>query len=107
LRTSSSISSIFADWSFSHGYKEGLSLDRINNEKGYSPNNCRWVSWKEQCNNRKSNIPIEYNGKTQNLKSWCDELGLNYHLIYQRIFRDGYTFEQAITSKRYQYRNKK
>lgn len=89
----------FMNWSYQHGYKEGLSLDRIDNEKGYCPENCRWVTWKDQCNNRKNNINVTYQGKTQTLKQWCDELNLNYQLIYSRIKNTGLTFQEAITSK--------
>ena len=98
----------FREWAYANGYREGLSLDRIDNTKGYYPENCRWVTWREQCNNRRSNISYEYNGKTQNLKQWCEELGLNYHLIYQRIKRDGFTFDDAINSGKYElrYRNR-
>ena len=87
----------FRDWSYAHGYKEGLSIDRIDNTKGYSPENCRWVPWCEQSKNRRSNIMITYSEKTQPLKTWCDELNLNYHLIWQRMRKYGYTFEQAIS----------
>ena len=94
----------FRDWAYAHGYEEGLSLDRINNEMGYFPDNCRWVPKEKQSGNRRNNLMFSYNGKTQNLKAWCDELGLKYPVIYNRIRRDGYTFEQAITSKPYEYR---
>lgn len=43
----------FYTWSINNGYNDTLCIDRINNEKGYYPNNCRWVSMKEQCNNRR------------------------------------------------------
>ena len=44
----------FYDWAISHGYTESLELDRIDNDKGYSPDNCRWVTHKENCNNRRN-----------------------------------------------------
>lgn len=43
----------FRDWSMNHGYKKGLEIDRIENNKGYYPDNCRWTTHKENCNNRK------------------------------------------------------
>ena len=88
----------FMNWSYENGYKEGLSLDRIDNGKGYSPDNCRWITWKGQCNNRRSNIAVTYQGRTQTLKQWCDELGLNYRLIYQRMRKQHIAFEQAIST---------
>ena len=53
----------FYNWAVNNGYKEGLTLDRINNDKGYSPDNCRWVTVKEQCKNRSSNHLISFMGK--------------------------------------------
>lgn len=97
----------FMNWSYSNGYKESLSLDRIDNSKGYSPDNCRWVEWREQANNRTSNRLISYKGKTQPIKKWCEELGLSYLFIYQRMHRGGLTFEEAITKPIVKYRSHK
>ena len=58
----------FEEWALLNGYKEGLTIDRINNNLGYSPNNCRWVDKKEQSNNRRYCRIITFNSKTQNLK---------------------------------------
>lgn len=94
----------FMNWSYQNGFKEGLSLDRIDGSKGYSPDNCRWITWKGQCNNRRSNIKITYQGKTQNLVQWCEELGLRYQLVWQRM-RRGMTFEEAATMPLVEYRS--
>jgi len=89
----------FEEWALSNGYKEGLTIDRIDNSKGYSPENCRWVDKKAQANNRRYCRMITFNNKTQNLKQWCEELGFNYKTIHKRIFIDNWTIERAFTTK--------
>lgn len=84
------------NWSYENGYKEGMSLDRIDNSKGYSPENCRWISWKEQCNNRRTNINVTYQGKTQSLKKWCEELKLNYSIVRYRMHKYGMDFDKVV-----------
>ena len=69
-------------------YKKGLSIERIDNTKGYSPENCRWATSKEQTRNRRSNISLTYNGKTQCVMDWVNELGLHYYTVYQRLKRE-------------------
>lgn len=72
------------------------SIDRINNDLGYSKKNCRWVINKKQANNTRRNHLITHNNKTQSLRLWMDELGLNYNTVKGRI-RRGWSFEKAIT----------
>ena len=66
----------FQSWSYSSGYADGLSIDRIDNSAGYSPSNCRWVDRKTQQRNTRRNIYIEYNGETRALIEWCEILNL-------------------------------
>ena len=68
-------------------YKAGLSLDRIDNDKGYSKENCRWATQKEQSNNVRRNIIIELNGKRRPLYWWSEKLNIKSHTIYTRIIR--------------------
>ena len=75
----------FKTWALNNGYQEGLTIDRIDNNKGYSPDNCRWVNHKTQANNRSSNRFITYKGKTQTMKQWSEELGIDYRVMTQRI----------------------
>lgn len=85
----------FYDWAMRSGYAENLTLDRIDNDKGYSPDNCRWATAQDQANNRSNNIRIEYQGRTQTLKQWANELGLKYCTLYYRV-KHGMSFEEAI-----------
>lgn len=75
----------FSEWAFSNGYSDSLTLDRIDNSKGYSPDNCRWATMKEQQNNRSNNVIIEYMGETKTLKQWCEHFGLNYGMVKRRM----------------------
>lgn len=85
------------EWSISNGWKKGLTLDRINNNGGYSPTNCRWTTMKTQNNNKRNLRLITYNGKTQTLTAWANELGMDNSLLYYRIrhwsIEDAFTIE--------------
>lgn len=74
----------FRDWAYSSGYTDELTIDRIDNDKGYSPDNCRWVTMEEQQRNKTNNISICYNGKNWCLRTLCVELGFPYKLAHQR-----------------------
>lgn len=86
----------FRDWSLSHGWEQGLTLDRIDNNAGYSPDNCRWTTHAVQQRNTRRNVYITYQGKTQILADWCTELGLNYKTIQNRIL-NGWDKIRALT----------
>lgn len=86
----------FFNWALLNGYKSGLEIDRENNNGNYEPSNCRFVTPAENSKNRRSNVNITYNGKTQILKDWAIELGLNYKTLHKNMKYKGKTFEQAI-----------
>ncbi len=86
----------FYNWSMSHGYQENLSIDRIDNDKGYSPDNCRWTDQHTQNCNRRNTLKATINGETKAVVDWCNELGIGYSFVYGRI-RDGWTPERALS----------
>lgn len=97
-------SNIFVEWSLKNGYKlettdkgyNKLTIDRIDNNKGYSPENCRWVDMRTQANNKINNVFYEYNNKRQTLAQWCRELNLNYKYVNFLIKKQNKSFEEAI-----------
>lgn len=88
----------FEDWALNNGYAEGLTLDRIDNNSGYGPDNCRWVTMKEQANNKSTSHMLTYNGKTQTIQKWSEELGISATMLEQRI-RAGWDVERALTEE--------
>lgn len=88
----------FQKWSMENGYEETLTIDRIENNKGYSPDNCRWATYKEQENNRSNNRLLEYNGETHTISEWQEITGINQRLISQRIYY-GWNTERTLTQK--------
>ena len=86
---------IFRDWAMSHGYSEGLTLDRINHRGNYEPQNCRWVDWITQQNNRSSNRFYTHKGKTQTIAQWAHEYNIPESNLITRMNK-GWDFEDAL-----------
>lgn len=87
----------FYNWALKNGYEDNLTLDRINTNGNYEPNNCRWATDKEQKNNTRRNHYITYNGKTQSMKKWAEELNISYYVLRSRINRSKLSIEKAFT----------
>ncbi len=66
------------------GWEHGLTLDRIDNDKGYCLDNIRLATRKQQSNNKRNNVVIEYKGRKMNLTQWCEFLNLDYGRIQKR-----------------------
>lgn len=86
----------FRDWAISHGYENGLTLDRIDNNKNYFPENCRWLTLKEQNRNRRNNHNLTYNGVTHCISEWAEILGFSRRTISRRLER-GWSIEDTLS----------
>lgn len=87
----------FQAWALSHGWDENLTLDRIDNTKDYSPENCRWTDWVTQQSNRGSfNLKVTIHGKTKCICQWADELGISRRLVCRRVQDLGWSPRRAL-----------
>lgn len=85
----------FKAWAESAGYQDGLSLDRIDPNGDYCPENCRWVILSEQSRNKTTNIKISIDGKTKTLAEWSRDFGIKYGTAWRRI-KIGWEPERAV-----------
>lgn len=90
----------FKKWSFDNGYKEGLQIDRIDNNKGYSPENCRWVTRTDNLRNKGNNVLITKDGITKTATEWGEELGIHPRTIIGRV-RSGYDVEDVLSTEKF------
>lgn len=89
----------FLQWSNQSGYKEGLTIERINVNGNYEPSNCKWITKPDQYLNRTDSHRITAFGKTQTIKEWADESGIKYDTIERRINSYGWSAEDAVSIK--------
>jgi hypothetical protein len=87
----------FQEWSLNNGYSDSLTIDRIDSNKGYTPENCRWTTNKEQQRNKSNNHLVTYNGETHCIAEWSEILGMSRMAILLRLNRYGFTAEEALT----------
>lgn len=87
----------FFAWAIANGYEEGLTIDRKDNDKGYSPENCRWVDKVTQSNNTRRNRVICHDGREMTLSQWARYAGIKMHTLWNRLDL-GWTFSKAIST---------
>ena len=88
----------FYTWAIANGWERGLQFDRIDNNKGYSPDNVRFVSHKINCRNKRTTLFYTHNGMTKTLPKWAEINGIKYRTLWHRVFDLGMDFPKAISS---------
>jgi len=88
----------FYNWAIKNGYNEKLTLDRINPNKNYSPENCRWASLKEQANNLRTNRKLTFNNETLTIAQWSEKLNIPHATITRRIDVYNWTVEKTLST---------
>ena len=92
----------FYDWSMKNGYDPDLTIERVDNDKGYYPENCRWATRLEQANNKRSCKCITYNDETRTIAEWSRIFNVNYSAFMSRVKRgDMRDFEDYFGGKEY------
>jgi len=89
----------FHDWAMSIGYKEGLSIDRIDNDGDYKPSNCRWVSRYIQSRNTRKNRMLTFNGVMHPLVAWAEIIGIHPKTLSMRL-KNGWPTEKLLSQSR-------
>lgn len=86
----------FRDWSISNGYHDGLTIDRIDVNGNYEPNNCRWVTQSEQTNNTRRTVLLTYNNETHNINQWAKILGINKNTFWSLVRKKKYSIKDIV-----------
>lgn len=86
----------FYNWAINNSYNDTLTIDRIDVNGDYCPDNCRWATRKQQARNRRNNRNFTYKGKTRCLSEWCEILNLNYSTVCTRLNKLGWNIERAL-----------
>lgn len=85
----------FEKWSLENGYEDNLTIDRIDTNKGYSPKNCRWATYKQQANNERTNHVLEIDGIKHTVQEWSEIYKIKPNTIIYRIKR-GWSVKRAV-----------
>lgn len=87
----------FRNWALNNGYNDTLSIDRIDVNGNYCPENCRWTDVKTQCRNKTNNHLLTYNGETHTVVEWSEIIGISENALFSRLYR-GWSVEKALST---------
>lgn len=89
---------VFFNWALNNGYKNNLTIDRINNNGNYEPNNCKWATIKEQNRNSRNCNYFTYNNKTCCISEWAELYHIKYSILYSRLQKLNWSIEKALNT---------
>lgn len=95
----------FEHWAYNNGYNDTLTIDRIDNDGDYTPENCRWVTKVVQDNNKRTNVILEYNGESHTLMEWSKILNVSYSMLQSR-YKYGWTAKEIFETPIHKHRRK-
>lgn len=90
----------FCNWAYQNGYREELTIDRINSNGNYCPENCRWVDTYTQANNKSNNHKLTFNGETHGISEWARIIGIPRECLKDRITKLHWSTEKALTTQK-------
>jgi hypothetical protein len=85
----------FFSWALAHGYGPKLTIERIDNNKGYGPDNCCWATYKEQNRNKRNVVILELDGERKTISEWAEHVEMSYGALWYRL-RSGWELIDAL-----------
>ena len=90
----------FYEWAMANGYRDDLTIERIDVNGNYCPENCKWIPKREQSINRRNTVYLTFKGETHNLKEWAEITGIPYSTLRSRWKKKNWNVERMLTEKK-------